>query len=372
MSHRYLIIGNNGNIGFTLGEFLTSFGRDVIHLYFPRQKKRCFPEEFFREEIPSWTIQKSSFQDLISGIHDVVSQKSFNRTVICCGELEAAVLIRLGVQYSWVADGADLSENPFAFSRNAFEVRKHLQNSKYIKRILTPQRDHKFACRILGLSDRLIRDFIYPLRPLLISMGKKRLEELRSLRELSFISDSIEKPTIFSVTRRVYSGGTTYSKGTEHLVDGLKRLNDWDLSFLLSLSGPDSERFRSEVLSINLPSLSFCSHLSQVELYSLFSKRSFIVLDQFGESESAYSGILRESMIFGFPVISDHVFCGFNLLKTPVGLHFAQSGIDIERCVRKLSLRSPEHVLDDAISIVSQALEIFDPGQCLENMESLL
>jgi hypothetical protein len=372
MPYRYIIVGNNTFIGFTLGETLTKVGRNVRHLYVPRQSKRCYPEEYFGSDaVPNWTHRYKSLQDLAIAIQHAIKDSDSNLKVLCSGEIESCLLTQLKINHYWVADGADLSKFPFEMTRNGLQIRTNLQSSQYLTGVFSSQRDHKFACRLLGLSNRLTRSFVFPVRPELVDRARQKLSTLeQSLKDPENIKNG--KAVIFSAARRVYSGTTTFSKGTEHFVEALERLSDVDADFICTLSGPDAERFRNQVQGLSLKNLTLVSHLPQHELLRILDNPDLIVVDEFGESECCYSGILRESMISAVPIVSDHLFGEVPNLPTPVGLFRAQHGRDIELKIRSILALSAKDRRVLSRAIASQAIEIFENFSWVTKFEAML
>jgi hypothetical protein len=371
MTPHYLIIGNNTFTGFTVGEALVSHHRMVRHFYFPRQLKRCHANEYFEGQIPYWTHQCDSISGLARSIIGAVEENPCSY-VLCSGEVESAILTQLRIRHYWIVDGADLSENPFKTSKEGLALRDTLSASQYLRKIITTQRDHRYACRLLGLSSRLCRQHLFPVRPVLISHTAEVLEKLKA-GQSSNLSSMPVRPMIVSVARRVYSGGDTFSKGTEHIVDALRRMSNIDAHFIFSLAGPDAIRFRADIERIGLKSVSFSPHFTQTELHQILRANPYaIVLDQFGEAESVYSGMLRESMLFGLPVISDHFFGDNPHLDKPLGLFTAYSGYEIKEHLLYLISMAPEERMQLRRKILEQTLEIFNPEEWLRRLEDLI
>jgi glycosyltransferase involved in cell wall biosynthesis len=368
---RYLIVGNNTHIGFILGESLVSCGRDVVHLYVPRQAKRCFPEEYFDDVSPPWSHRYHSIDQMARAVRGVLQNHHQHWKVLCSGEIESCLLTHLGIDHYWIVDGADLSENPFRLNDASVRVRQTLQSSKYLKGILTNQRDHRFACRLLGLSDRLERRWVFPMRPPLLNRARRKLDEMSGIGSQD-VKTIFSNKRIFSATRRVYSGAATFSKGTEKIVEALKELKQVESEFSFTLSGPDADRFKFDVQSIGLKNIKFLPHLFQKDLLALLNRPSLLILDQFGEAESVYSGMLRESMISGLPIISDHLFDDAPFLEKPLGLFSAYSGQGISTCVFKLLEMHPQESRDLSCEIIKQALRIFDPRYSCDILDEIL
>jgi glycosyltransferase involved in cell wall biosynthesis len=371
MKHRYLIVGNNTFLGFSVGETLTSQGREVHHVYFPRQAKRCFPEEYFSDGAPAWSKQKKSLADLTKTLVELAGSRKDDFKILCTGEIESCILTQLGLNHYWMADGADLSEQPFQLSAQSLNVRSTIQSSQHLRKILTSQRDHKFACRLLGISERLDRRFFCPVRPALVDIAKLKLLSA-SNSATNDLEAVFSKSVILSATRRVYSGSPTFSKGTEHVVGAAKLLRDADIEFICTLSGPDAERFRNDVAEAKLPKLRLLNHLKSTELMQLMTKIGTIVLDQFGESETAYSGILRESMISGLPVVSDHFFDDIPSFARPKGLMSAHTASEINSQVRHLLSLSAQSRHELHKQILEQAIDLFDSESWVYRLEDMI
>lgn len=355
----YLIIGNNTFIGFTLGEVLAEAGRSVAHRYTPRQSKRCLPEEYFLNVVPSWTKKLNSVEELKKSIEEFfVYNLVKDWEIICCGEVESFLLHKLGLAHFWIADGSDLAENPFVFSERGMAIRKELQSSSLLKGIFTSQRDASYACRLLNLSHCLERTYYSPIRPDFLAIGKRKYRLLTSRYSDSSIARD-QQITVASFSRRCYSGGVTFSKGTEHLVEALKILNNPSCNYLFTLSGPDAARFEREIREIGLQNPKLISHLSHASLVDMLANNNFIILDQFGEGETAYSGMLRESMITGHPIVSDNNFFNSQQLKKPVGLINAFGGQEISNAILHLQSLSYQQLVELSIDIIKQAIDLF-------------
>jgi glycosyltransferase involved in cell wall biosynthesis len=371
MTNRYLIVGNNTLLGFTIGETLVSQGRDVRHIYFPRQTKRCYPEEYFIGPTPQWSVQHKSLQDLVSAITTETNSRNEQLKILCVGEIESCLLTRLGLDHYWIADGADLSEHPFQLTKQSLDVRSIIQSSKHLRKILTSQRDHKFACRLLGMSERLDRRYFSPVRPELVDNAKLRLKSA-SNAATEDLGARFSEHVILSATRRAYSGSTTFSKGTEHVAEAARLLRDADVEFIFTLSGPDAQRFNNDVIEAKLPRFRLLNHLKSVELMQLMANIATIVLDQFGESETAYSGILRESMISGLPVVSDQFFDDIPSFVKPKGLLSAHCGTEINTQVRQLLSLSAQSRLELHKQILEQAIDLFDSRNWVNRFEEII
>jgi hypothetical protein len=91
----------------------------------------------------------------------------------------------------------------------------------------------------------------------------------------------------------------------------------------------------------------------------MLTNDNFIILDQFGEGETAYSGMLRESMITGHPIVSDNNFFNSQQLEKPAGLINAFGGQEISNAILHLQSLSYEQLVELRIDIIKQAIDLF-------------
>jgi hypothetical protein len=365
----YLFVGNNTFVGFVLGEVFAAAGRRVEHIYTPRQLKRCHPEEYFLNAPPSWSKKVSTVDELIENISSFfLKNSSEDWEIVCCGEIESFLLHRLKLTHFWVVDGSDLSENPFKLSEQGMIIRKQLQSSSFLKGIFSSQKDASYACRLLDLAHLLDKTFYFPVRPEVLAAGARKRSLLTSRINNSSISDTQQR-RVASFTRRSYSGGQTFSKGTEHIVEALKTLKSTSYSYLLTLSGPDTVRFEREIREIGLQNLTVSDHLKYSSLIDLLSAGEFIILDQFGEGEIGYSGMVRESMVLGHPIISDHSFLHSTPLERPCGLINAYTGKEISDAVLQLQSLSNEQFMKLSLEIIEQAIDLFSVDSWVSKFE---
>jgi len=104
----------------------------------------------------------------------------------------------------------------------------------------------------------------------------------------------------------------THSKGTEVMLSALRILKecglDQQIDFRFTLDGPDARRFKCDIDSLELKNVSWLGSLTRYDFAKELATHRPIVLDQFAERESVLSGIIREGIAFGCPVLCDNVY----------------------------------------------------------------
>ena len=243
----YILVGNNTLWGFNIGEHLVHHGEKVLHFFCAFQQKRTYFKEYYGEDkskYPPWSVQCNSIEALKQNIQESISKckSSLDQvTVVATGFQQVLILHELNVPFYWWTDGGDIADQPFNLDPLSQKLRYVIQSSVYLKAIISSQRDAFIAARILGRSNILIRIGLPP--PL----------HLRGFHSQD-VDPSIDRMTILSAARRVYSGSKTFfSKGTEHIVDSLKLFNEHNLplNLILTVSGPDEESFLRDIESIS-------------------------------------------------------------------------------------------------------------------------
>ena len=151
----FVFFGNNTFIGFTCCEILAKSGLNVLHLYVPRQKKRCRLKEYYQSnEYPSWAFELDSFNIAQAALIKSLEFLESNTNIICTGEIESYLLCNWHIYHQWISDGSDLTENLFQMTDKSQKMRRVIQGSKYILRILGSQYDMKHSARLLGLQSK--------------------------------------------------------------------------------------------------------------------------------------------------------------------------------------------------------------------------
>lgn len=312
-----VFIGNNTFSGFTICEYFHAAGKRVIHLYVPRQTKRCSANEYYENTIPEWSRELRTFDEIHTAIRRLYADSLIGSAtkVFACGDQEVFHLCKWKIRHRWIADGSDLTEIPFEMTKASLDLRLTIQGSQYIEKVFGTQRDMKHSARLLGLSDRFSEVSLPPPIRLINKCKELQLLLQKELEQNYSYGDegSRSSTLILSASRRVYSDNKfTFSKGTELLAPAFKRLQDVSGSdhlgtyqILATLSGPESQRFVNDLNRHNIINVGFLKHMSQAKLHNIFLRRRVVSIDQFGERETALSGILRESLSLGVPCVSD-------------------------------------------------------------------
>jgi glycosyltransferase involved in cell wall biosynthesis len=365
---KFLFVGNTGNKGINFAEHVNQSGHQVKLIFAPLQDKRCTLEDFYgpNSKKPSWIelFDKQSLREMIGYIIEIHRNFDF---VIASGAFEAANLISNGIPFFWFISGAEITEQPFGVTKASIEYRKLIMLSglKYIRGLISNHNDTRFAARLLGLSNKIIPICDVPFI----------LPEFASSSKLHH-----EKVILASYTRRVYEGSYSHSKGSEHIVSFLRNLKisgrDKKFSIRLTLDGIDSDRFEKEVKSIGLSEVHFLSSLSRYQLAMELTKYSPIVLDQFGEKERVVSGIIREAIALGCPVVTDNVFYprfAINL-SYPVPTIWADNALTIDKGISSL-LDDPKFMAEFVISLKSYSHLNFNSSRfisiLIDNIKSM-
>ena len=369
-----IFIGNNTFTGFLFCEFFEFFGHQVAHLYVPRQQKRCRPEEYFESSpTPKWSVQYTDFDSLRRDLENLIEISSETPTIFCTGELENAYLCEWKINHRWIADGADLTEYPFEMNDTALQIREALQDSPFIEYVFGSQQDMKHACRVLGLANRHIFNFVTP-PPLRVIQGAEQKRDY--YHDQSRLQSNNKKIvgeadfTVLTPARRVYSDSSKlFSKGTEYICPALQEVSILHRNFHLiaTASGPHSARFKEEIAKLNLAHVTLLPHLSQQSLFNLFCEDRVLVLDQFGLVETAFSGILREAVFFGAPTVSNQ-----NLRDLPFGLERsffrATNSTEIAKNMNEILSLSLSSYYRTRVEILSHMLDNFSPSTIIDTL----
>ena len=332
---KYLYFGNMGNKGINFSEHAHASGDVGILIFTPLQSKRCRPDEFYGRsaELPTWLhcYDHSSLAEMIS---KVVIEAEKADLVLATGAAEALKLIELKIPFFWFVSGGEISEAPFWLNRESIKYREALQEGEeFIRGIISNHNDVKFAARLLGMSKKIKKICDVPFILPKFKAGARASE-----------GEKRGPPNVFvvgSYCRRVYSGGPVHSKGTEVLIDSLKELKRSvyypRMQIRLTLDGPDADRFKKDILSLELENVHWLGTLSRHDLAEELLTQRPLVLDQFGERESVLSGIIREGIALGCASVADNVyFPGFAInLGWPVPYIQAGSSREVVASVSK-------------------------------------
>lgn len=357
---KYIFVGNNTYMGFTVCEYLNSSKLTSAHIYFPRQTKRCKSNEYFTGHPPSWVFEISSYDQFVAELKHIKLKCSKLR-FFCTGEIESALLCKLKISHSWIIDGSDFTENLFWQDQHSSKIRNIIQSNPYIEVVYGSQTDHAHSARILGLSDKISLDYLY-MPPIKLVNNIKMLKQELQIKQEKLCSKNINsKLLVLSPARRVYSDNPNqYSKGTEHIVEFFKYLDMFNVNILATVSGPDSLRFQEDVKSICSSKIKLISHLSQLHLHRLMtSYHKVILLDQFGYSERVFSGLFREAICLGCLTITNLDLRDIVLDENKL-MYRAKNTEQIISCFEQIHAMNDYEFIDRQLETLSEAEKIFN------------
>ena len=124
--------------------------------------------------------------------------------------------------------------------------------------------------------------------------------------------------------------------------------------------GPDSQRFVNDLAYNNVFNAKLFGHIPQKKVFSIFKIPKIICIDQFGEQPTGFSGLFRESVIHGVPLISDHN--QFNLIgeKEELIHYHARSIKEINTRIDEIMKLSVEDYLNKRIEICKTTHNIYE------------
>jgi len=306
---RILFVGNQGNTGYRFVKWLISEGVDA-RLIFPAHNghERSMPEwenPALKGSYPEWmmTYRESRYPYLIP--HRRLKKEARHYDLILTTGFHILPVLSLKKPVVLLPVGRELSQMPFWSHRLVYELHSYLYRKRAgrIRLILTDQEDCLWAGRLLGLADRVVR---YPFLIDTEAIENNVNEALKAeLQQHYGHYDAV----FFHPTRKNMDAGRVDYKGGEKLLRAYRQFLDQqgaaNVLMVSGLHGLDSERFRSLATDLGLEDhIRWTGHLSLPDLHAWFSLNNVVVFDQFGHNLNALSGIQREAMAFGRPVVS--------------------------------------------------------------------
>jgi glycosyltransferase involved in cell wall biosynthesis len=306
---RILFVGNQGNTGYRFVKWLRSEGVDA-RLIFPAnyRHQRSLPEwenPVLKGDYPEWimTYQESRYPYLIPNRRLKKEARQYDLVLTTGFHTLPALSLKKPVVLLPV--GRELSQMPFWSDRLVQELHSYIyrRRAHRISLILTDQEDCLWAGRLLGLADRVIRyPFLIDQQAIENNVNKAlegKLQERYGHYEAIFLHPTRKNMD----SRRVdYKGGEKLLKAYRRFLD---RNGTSKVLMVSGLHGLETDRFRAMAMDLQLEDhIQWVGHLSLPDLHAWFSLRNVAVFDQFGPNLNALSGIQREAMAFGRPVVS--------------------------------------------------------------------
>jgi glycosyltransferase involved in cell wall biosynthesis len=279
-------------------------------LIFPHnyRHKRSLPEwenPALKESYPQWitTYQESRYPYLIPNRR--LKKEARHYDLILTTGFHTLPVLSLKKPVVLLPVGRELSQMPFWSGPLVQELHSYLyrRRANRISLILTDQEDCLWAGRLLGLADRVIR------YPFLIDQQEIEKNVNKALEEKLQQRYGVYDAIFLHPTRKNMDARRVDYKGGEKLLRAYRQFLDYNGSsnvlMVSGLHGLQSDRFRSMAMDLELEEhIQWVGHLSLPDLHAWFSLNNVVVFDQFGPNLNALSGIQREAMAFGRPVVS--------------------------------------------------------------------
>jgi len=306
---RILFVGNQGNTGYRFVKWLISEGVDA-RLIFPSnfRHERSLPEwenPALEGSYPNWimTYRESRYPYLIPNRRLKEEARHYDLILTTGFHILPALSLKKPVVLMPV--GRELSQMPFWSDRLVHELHSYLyrKRANRISLILTDQEDCLWAGRLLGIADRVIR------YPFLIDLEETEINVNKALKDKLQAQYGHYDAVFFHPSRKNMDARRVDYKGGEKLLRAyhelLARNGPLNVLMVSGLHGLEPDRFRSLAMELGLEgAIQWVGHLSLPDLHAWFSLDNVVVFDQFGHNLNALSGIQREAMAFGRPVVS--------------------------------------------------------------------
>ncbi|MGM0529784.1 MAG: glycosyltransferase [Bacteroidota bacterium] len=201
--------------------------------------------------------------------------------------------------------GGDMTRLPFGSKSLKQEIhswlfRKRIHN---VNRIITEQEDIVWASKLLGQRNKIIRfPFLVDVYQLQENVNHNLKNELKN-RYSSL--DGI----VFHPTRKNLDPARIDYKGNDKLLRAFKKFRhdypEKQISMISGLHGRHVNQYKEMVQKLGMEEyVEFIDHLSLPDLHAYMALDRVAVFDQFTHNLNTLSGIQREALAFGKPVVS--------------------------------------------------------------------
>lgn len=306
---RILFIGNPGNTGFRFVRWLRKRNVEAVLAIPSRlQGKRNLPEcedVYLENGYPRWIVKFSEFffPYIYPGFQLRKLAGNFD-LILTAGE-HILPSLTLDKPVVILPVGGDMTRLPFGSKSLKQELYSWLFRKRIhrVKCIITEQEDIVWASKLLGQGDKVIRfPFLVDVYQLQENINRSLLEKLK---ERYKGVDGI----VFHPTRKNLDPGRIDYKGNDKLLRAFKRFNeDYSEKQIIMVSGLHGRhvaQYKEMVQGLGMEKyVEFIDHLSLPDLHAYMTLDRIAVFDQFTHNLNTLSGIQREALTFGNPVVS--------------------------------------------------------------------
>ncbi|HKL38767.1 MAG TPA: glycosyltransferase [Bacteroidales bacterium] len=306
---RVLFVGNQGNTGYRFVRWLVEYGVDATLLYpenfnHPRSHPQ-WEDPRLEGHHPGWiqTFREYRFPYLF--VNRKIRKMARSYDLILTTGFHVLPVLTLDKPVIFLPVGRDLAQMPFWSDTWINEIHSYLYRKRIprVKRILTDQEDCIWAARLLGIGERIHRF------PFLVDV--RRIEQnINSGLKVQLERDYGHYDRLFfNPSRKNMDPQRVDYKGVDKLLLAYRRFLDRheNLNVLMvsGLHGLHVDAFREKVHELNLEDhMVYTGHLSLPDLHAWLSLENVAVFDQFTQNLNALSGVQREAMAMGRPVVS--------------------------------------------------------------------
>lgn len=309
MPMKVLFVGNQGNTGYRFVRWLVEYGVDAT-LLLPHNfnHPRSYPEwedPGVKGNYPRWIKTFSEKRYPFLWLNRTIKKEASQCDVVLTTGFYILPVLTLPKPVIFLPAGSDLTRMPFWSGNPAEALHAYLYRRRIRKvaGILTDQEDCVWAARLLGVGSRLYR---FPFLTDVRSIEKNIHAELKkNLKEKYKHYDCI----FFSPARKNMDPERPDYKGPEKLLEAYRRFlythPDAHVLMVAGMHGLHADAFKKRAEEMGLDEkMEYTGHLSLPELHAWFSLPNLAVFDQFTVNLNALSGIQREALALGRPVVS--------------------------------------------------------------------
>ena len=306
---KVLFVGNLGNTGYRFVRWFLEYGVDATLLLpenfnHPRSHPQ-WEEPSLEGHYPGWIKPFREYRFPYLFVNRKIRKMARRYDVILTAGFHVLPVLSLDKPVIFLPVGRDLTQMPFWSDTWINEMHSYLYRKRIhrVKRILTDQEDCVWAGRLLGAGERIHRF------PFLVDV--RQIEQNINIR----LKEDLEKEyghydcLFFNPTRKNMDARRMDYKGVDKLLVGYRRFLDRhkDLNVLMvsGLHGLHVDAFKEKVQELDLEDhMVYTGHLTLPDLHAWLSLEHVAVFDQFTQNLNALSGIQREAMALGRPVVT--------------------------------------------------------------------
>jgi len=306
---KVLFVGNLGNTGYRFVRWLVEYGVDATLLLpgnfnHPRSQPQ-WEDPSLKEHYPPWiqTFREYRFPYLF--LNRKVREMARKSDVILTTGFHVLPVLSLKQPVIFLPAGRDLTQMPFWSNTWINEIHSYLYRKriKKVSRILTDQEDCVWAGRLLGTGERIQRfPFLVDVRQIEQNINTPLKEKLE--KEYGHYDCLFFNPTRKNMdSQRIdYKGPDKLLHAYRHFLDRHENLN---VLMVSGLHGLHVDEFKQQVHELDLEEhMVFTGHLPLPDLHAWLTLQNLAVFDQFTDNLNALSGIQREAMALGRPVVA--------------------------------------------------------------------